>query len=138
MSSDCEDDWDEDAEAQLVVIESSLSISTVTPITRPPPVHLEITVDDNSINAIASTSKLTEITESTLSTPLVQVVDDVVIAEVPDTRSLWERFRKRRGGNFSVSDLVGPSWCEVSLILYREISYILCSRVLRSIMSQFG
>ncbi|GAA6020483.1 hypothetical protein JCM10207_000017 [Rhodosporidiobolus poonsookiae] len=31
-----------------------------------------------------------------------------------DSRSLWERYRKHRGwGALSVSDLSGPSWCEV-------------------------
>lgn len=111
MSSDYEDDWDEAAEAELLAIESSLSIST--PIARPPPVHLEITVDDNSLNAIASTSKLHEITQGDISIASSAFINDEVIEAVPDNRSLWERFRKRRGGNFSVSDLVGPSWCEV-------------------------
>lgn len=43
----------------------------------------------------------------------VQVVD----VQEEDQRSLYERFRKRRGwGSLSVSDLVGLSWCETQTI----------------------
>ncbi|GAA5904746.1 hypothetical protein JCM5296_000752 [Sporobolomyces johnsonii] len=93
-------DWSDEAlEPQLAAIEqASLNEASA---------HVE--VGDATTDALEGGQDV--VTASRLADALRQFG---VAREEEDRRSLWERFRKKRGwGALSCSDLVGPLWCEV-------------------------
>ncbi|KAM0792940.1 hypothetical protein ACM66B_002699 [Microbotryomycetes sp. NB124-2] len=82
-------EWDDAAETQLANLEAGTPFETTTTL-------------DNGQPSISIQTTSSE-----------QGTTGSVEQQAADARSLWQRFRQRRGwGSLSVSDLVGPSWCE--------------------------
>ncbi|GAA5991396.1 hypothetical protein JCM11641_004618 [Rhodosporidiobolus odoratus] len=106
-------DWDEAAEAQLAAVERtaaappSSNSDDNTTATTTVGTHAQVEVGDAPDEGVVTAARLAE----ALRESGVVGKED---SKLPDSRSLWERFRQRRGwGALSVSDLSGPSWCEV-------------------------
>ncbi|KAK4046437.1 hypothetical protein OIO90_006569 [Microbotryomycetes sp. JL221] len=109
MADDHFDDdfqWTEEAESQMAMIEMTQ---------RPPSaaahssVHIDIELegDQPEDDMVPDSSQSSN-----------HLVPAQASAHQPEPApSLWQRFRRKRGwGNLSVSDLVGPSWCEVQTV----------------------
>ncbi|ORY90833.1 exonuclease V a 5' deoxyribonuclease-domain-containing protein [Leucosporidium creatinivorum] len=103
-------DWDdEELETQLTAIETAPARpASATRIAR---VEVEV---EGADQAGESSEQPEEVSRRGKSTTDALEVLEVGSSAAHPPPSLWERFRKRRGwGGLSVSDLVGPSWCEV-------------------------
>ncbi|GAA6040834.1 hypothetical protein JCM8097_007738 [Rhodosporidiobolus ruineniae] len=116
---DSELSWDSAAESALAQLEQSFApTSTTTPpsLNSAPTTarhHVKVAIED-----VGEDQKDNEELGEHEAARLADALRDFGVAaeegEHVDRRSLWERFRKNRGwGALSVSDLSGPSWCEV-------------------------
>ncbi|SCZ98051.1 BZ3500_MvSof-1268-A1-R1_Chr3-3g06543 [Microbotryum saponariae] len=112
--------WDDEVVAsQLDVIESSIGAAAApldaTQSTPPPrvvpPVEIQV---ENTTDQIPLDPEVNTVIDQEYEQALAEAMDDLNgVHEARDARSLWERYRKRRGwGALSVTDLVAPSWCE--------------------------
>ncbi|GAA5862721.1 hypothetical protein JCM3774_001896 [Rhodotorula dairenensis] len=113
-------DWTDTAlDAALTALEQRASSSSLNP---PPTTDLDAVIGTPSADASAVQAESNRATYASLAadvatTPAEKLVEEpatATAAAAAPTRSLWERYRQRRGwGALSVSDLSGPSWCEV-------------------------
>ncbi|GAA5917605.1 hypothetical protein JCM6882_004872 [Rhodosporidiobolus microsporus] len=108
-------DWNDAAETQLAAFELTASSAAPPPsanIDQDATASLAVAVEHAAADS-TTTSKGSTLTAARLAEALKEfgvATED----QRRDDRSLWERFRQRRGwGGLSVSDLSGPSWCEV-------------------------
>ncbi|SGY81369.1 BQ5605_C009g05494 [Microbotryum silenes-dioicae] len=111
--------WDDEVVAsQLDVIESSIGAApldatqpTPTPPRDMPTVEIQV---ENTTDKIPLDPQVNIVIDQAYEQALAEAMDDLNgVHEASDARSLWERYRKRRGwGALSVTDLVAPSWCE--------------------------
>ncbi|GAA5888244.1 hypothetical protein JCM16303_005313 [Sporobolomyces ruberrimus] len=64
--------------------------------------------------ALPGPSKEVDVPTEMTTEEIKEVLKEIeVVQDEEDKRSLWERYRKRRGwGALSVSDFASPSWCE--------------------------
>ncbi|GAA5990729.1 hypothetical protein JCM5350_007345 [Sporobolomyces pararoseus] len=69
---------------------------------------------DNQETIADGTTELEQLTGLSRE-KLAEVLSEIEIVKIEEeNRSLWERYRKRRGwGALSVSDFASPTWCEV-------------------------
>jgi exonuclease V len=108
-------EWDDAAEAQLAALElatanfsPSPSSNNATNSTATPRIEVDGVGVDGEADEEGDTVTAARLAEALREFGVVGSPDQ------PDERSLWERYRQRRGwGALSVSDLSGPSWCEV-------------------------
>ncbi|GAA5875794.1 hypothetical protein JCM8547_005317 [Rhodosporidiobolus lusitaniae] len=98
-------EWNDELESQVVAFENSAS---------PPPVPNEKEENVAPLAVVADPGKRENVQNDEVAMAARQAEALREFGVERDERSLWERYRKRRGwGALSVSDLSGPSWCEV-------------------------
>ncbi|GAA5846028.1 hypothetical protein JCM11251_007334 [Rhodosporidiobolus azoricus] len=108
-------DWDEAAETQLVAHEQIASSVPPTSSSNLDHNASATVVGDSDGPARAGVNDSAH--DESAAARLAEALREFGVAKAQDQRderSLWERYRQRRGwGALSVSDLSGPSWCEV-------------------------
>ncbi|SCV74801.1 BQ2448_7830 [Microbotryum intermedium] len=111
---------DQGIATQLDLIESSIAAAPLeatqpTTSSRRPraidTIEIEVGIDADQVQV---EPQVHTVVDEAYEQALVEALDELDRGNEPsDARSLWERYRKRRGwGALSVTDLVGPSWCE--------------------------